>query len=74
MTTTIYTASKTLFERVFKFLKSKKVSFTSELLSDTYSLTIFNLDNAQTDALIQTMTSKLRLISKYQQGSSTLAA
>lgn len=73
MTTAIHTASKTLFERVCKFLKSKKVSFTSELLSDTYSLTIFNLDNAQTDALIQTMTNKLRLISKSQQGSSTLA-
>lgn len=74
MTTTIQTASKKLFERICEFLRSKKVSFTSELLTDAFSLTIFNLATAQTDALIQEMPRHLHFLPKSQQGAQAPAA
>ncbi len=74
MTTTISTTSKNQFTKIQKYLKNKKVYFTPAQSQETYSLTIFELDTAQTNTLITKMTHHFHLIPTSQQGLTALAA
>ncbi len=74
MTTTISTVSKKQFEKIQKYLKNKKLYFSSEQSQETYTITIFELGSTQTNALITRMTHNLHFIPSSQQRSMALAA
>ena len=67
MATTIKTSSKNYFTKIQKYLKNKRVLFTSSLSNKAYALTIFNLSDSETTTLIQKMTKHLHLIPKQQE-------
>jgi hypothetical protein len=64
MATTISTRSKNYFNKIQKYLNNKRIFFTPSLINGGYALTIFDLSNSQTDALIQKMTKHFHLTSK----------
>lgn len=65
--TTISTNSKNLFSKIQKYLKNKKVCFTTSQGNEGYALTIFNLSDNQTTSLIQKMTKYLHLTPRQQE-------
>jgi hypothetical protein len=73
MATTIKTSSKNYFTKIQKYLKNKRIFFTSTFNNGIYSLTIFDLSSSQTNSLIQKMTKHFHLSPK-QQGPLALAA
>ncbi len=74
MTTTINTTSKNIFDRIRGFLKSKKVSFSSIIFPDDYTIKISDLTTYETEELIKNLTTRLRLKQKSQNGVPGLAA
>lgn len=55
MATTIKTSSKNYFNKIQKFLNNKRVFFTPSLNLGVYALTIFDLNQDQTNSLISKM-------------------
>lgn len=72
MTTTILTSSKNYFNKILKYLTNKRIFFTPSLNLGVYSLTIFDLTNAETTSLLNKMTKHFHLTK--QQEPMTLAA
>ena len=60
-TTVIRTSSKNQFTKIQKFLKSRKVVFTSCVENQSFSLTLFGLTSDETNRLIERMTRYLHL-------------
>ena len=73
MATTIRTSSKNYFNKIQKYLKNKRVFFTPSLNLGVYALTIFDLNQDQTNSLISKMTKHFHL-SPMQQEPLALAA
>ena len=73
MTTIIRTSSKNYFNKIQKYLNNKRVFFTPSLNLGVYALTIFDLNQDQTNSLISKMTKHFHL-SHYQQEPLALAA
>ena len=71
--TTVSTSSENLFSKIQKYLKNKRVGFTSSLSNEAYALTIFDLSDSETTSLIKKKTKHLHLIPR-QQESMALAA
>ena len=67
MTTTIRTSSKNYFERIQKYLESKRVFFIPSTNIDGYTLTIFGHTEGEITSLIKRMTSHFHLINKQQE-------
>lgn len=65
--TTISTSSENLFSKIQKYLKNKRVHFTSSLSNEVYALTIFDLSDSETTSLIKKMTKHLHLIPRQQE-------
>lgn len=65
--TTISTSSQNLFSKIQKYLKNKKVCFTTSQDNEVYALTIFNLSGNDVTSLIQKMTKSLHLTSRQQE-------
>ena len=65
--TTISTSSENLFSKIQKYLKNKRVGFTSSLSNEAYALTIFDLSDSETTTLIQKMTKHFHLIHRQQE-------
>ena len=59
--TTIRTSSKNQFEKIYKYIKNKRISFVPSTGNGTYAITIFGLDSIDTDTLISKMTSHFHL-------------
>ncbi len=76
MTTTIRTSSKNYFNKIQKYLRStcgrlqgknnKRVFFTPSLNLGVYALTIFDLNQDQTDSLITKMTKHFHLTKQQE--------
>ena len=60
-TTIIRTSSKNQFNKIQKYLKSRKVVFTSCVENQSFSLTLFGLTSDETNLLIQRMTRHFHL-------------
>lgn len=60
-TTTIRTSSKNQFTKIQKYLKNKRVVFTSCVENQSLSLTLFGLTSDETNLLIQQMTKHFHL-------------
>ena len=73
MTTTIRTSSKNYFNKIQKYIKNKRVFFTSSIENGVYTLTIFDLTNIEINSLITKMTKHFHL-SPIQQELQSLAA
>ena len=73
MATTIKTSSKNYFNKIQKYLNNKRVFFTPSLNLGVYALTIFDLNQDQTNSLISKMTKHFHL-SPMQQEPLALAA
>jgi hypothetical protein len=73
MATTIRTSSKNYFNKIQKYLNNKRVFFTPSLNLGVYALTIFDLNQDQTNSLISKMTKHFHL-SPMQQEPLALAA
>lgn len=67
MTTTIRTSSKNYFNKIQKYIKNKRVFFTSSIENGVYALTIFDLDSFGTNALLNKMTKHFHLSPKQQE-------
>ena len=67
MATTIKTSSKNYFNKIQKYLKNKRLFFTSSLNDGIYALTIFALTTTETNSLIQKMTKHFHLSPKQQE-------
>ena len=65
--TTISTDSKNLFSKIQKYLRNKKVCFTTSQGNEGYALTIFDLSDSQTTSLIQKMTIHFHLTPRQQE-------
>jgi hypothetical protein len=65
--TTISTSSENLFSKIQKYLKNKRVGFTSSLSNEAYALTIFDLSDSETTTLIQKMTKHFHLTPRQQE-------
>ena len=65
--TTISTNSQNLFSKIQKYLKNKRVRFTSSLSNEAYALTIFDLSDSETTSLINKMMKHLHLTPKQQE-------
>ena len=65
--TTISTSSENLFSKIQKYLKNKRVRFTSSLSNEVYTLTIFDLSDSETTTLIQKMTKNFHLTPRQQE-------
>ena len=65
--TTISTSSENLFSKIQKYLKNKRVRFTSSLSNEAYALTIFDLSDNETTTLIQKMTKHFHLTLRQQE-------
>ncbi len=61
MATTIRTSSKNYFNKIQKYLNNKRVFFTPSLTLGVYALTIFDLNQDQTNSLISKMTKHFHL-------------
>ena len=61
MTTTIRTSSKNYFNKIQKYIKNKRVFFTSSIENGVYTLTIFDLTNIEINSLITKMTKHFHL-------------
>jgi hypothetical protein len=61
MATTIKTSSKNYFNKIQKYLNNKRVFFTPSLNLGVYALTIFDLNQDQTNSLISKMTKHFHL-------------
>ena len=59
--TTIRTSSKNQFEKIYKYIKNKRISFVPSTGNGTYAITIFGLDSIDTDTLISKMTHHFHL-------------
>ena len=73
MATTIRTSSKNYFNKIQKYLNNKRVFFTPSLNLGVYALTIFDLNQDQTNSLISKMTKHFHF-SPMQQEPLALAA
>jgi hypothetical protein len=73
MATTIRTSSKNYFNKIQKYLHNKRVFFTPSINLGVYALTIFDLNQDQTNSLINKMTKHFHL-SPMQQEPWALAA
>lgn len=60
-TTTIRTSSKNQFTKIQKYLKNRRVRFTTCVENQSFSLTLFGLTSDETNLLIQRMTRHFRL-------------
>jgi len=67
MTTTICTSSKNYFNKIQKYIKNKRVFFTSSIENGVYTLTIFDLTNIEINSLITKMTKHFHLSPKQQE-------
>ena len=67
MTTTIRTSSKNYFNKIQKYIKNKRVFFTSSIENGVYTLTIFDLTNIEINSLITKMTKHFHLSPKQQE-------
>ena len=67
MTTTIRTSSKNYFNKIQKYIKNKRVFFTSSIENGVYTLTIFDLNSFETNALLNKMTKHFHLSPKQQE-------
>ena len=67
MTTTIRTSSKNYFNKIQKYIKNKRVFFTSSIENGVYTLTIFDLTNIEINSLIIKMTKHFHLSPKQQE-------
>ena len=67
MATTIKTSSKNYFTKIQKYLSNKRVFFTPSLNFGVFALTIFDLNQDQTNSLISKMTKHLHLNLKQQE-------
>ena len=72
MSTTIRTSSKNYFNKIQKYLYNKRVFLASSIDLGVYTLTIFDLNQDQTNSLISKMTKHFHLTN--QQESLALAA
>lgn len=60
-TTTIRTSSKNQFNKIQKYLKNRRVRFTSCVENQSFALTLFCLTSEETTRLIQRMTKHFHL-------------
>ena len=60
-TTAIRTSSLNQFNKIQRYLKNKKVAFTSCVEHQSFTLTLFDLTSEQTTRLIQRMTKHFHL-------------
>jgi len=67
MTTTIRTSSKNYFNKIQKYIKNKRVFFTSSIENGVYTLTIFDLNSFETNTLLNKMTKHFHLSPKQQE-------
>ena len=67
MTTTIRTSSKKYFNKIQKYIKNKRVFFTSSIENGVYTLTIFDLNSFETNTLLNKMTKHFHLSPKQQE-------
>ena len=67
MTTTIRTNSKNYFNKIQKYIKNKRVFFTSSIENGVYTLTIFDLNSFETNTLLNKMTKHFHLSPKQQE-------
>ena len=65
--TTITTCSENLFSKIQKYLKNKRVCFTTSQGNEAYALTIFDLSGNDATSLINKMMKHLHLIPKQQE-------
>ena len=65
--TTISTSSQNLFSKYQKYLKNKKVHFTTSHCNEVYALTIFDLSGNEATSFIKKMTKHLHLIPRQQE-------
>ena len=65
--TTISTSSQNLFSKIRKYLKNKRVCFTTSQSNEVYALIIFDLSGNEATSLIQKMTKHLHLIPRQQE-------
>ena len=66
MSTTIRTSSKIYFNKIQKYLHNKRVFFTSSIDLGVYTLTIFDLNQDQTNSLIANMTKHFHLTNQQE--------
>ena len=66
MATTIRTSSENYFTKIQKYLTNKRIFFTPSLNLGGYSLTIFDLTNAETTSLINKMTKHFHLTKQQE--------
>lgn len=66
MTTTISTSSKNYFNKIQKYLTNKKLFFTPSFNNGVYALTIFDLNEAETNTLITKMTKHFHLTKQQE--------
>ena len=66
MATTIKTSSKNYFNKIQKYLHNKRVFFTPSLNLGVYTLTIFDLNQDQTNSLITKMTKHFHLTKQQE--------
>ena len=67
MVTTIRTSSKNYFNKIQKYLNSKRLFFTPSLNDGVYTLTIFDITTVETNSLIQKMTKHFHLSPKQSE-------
>lgn len=60
-TTVIRTSSKNQFNKIQKYLKNRRVCFTSCVENQSFALTLFGLTSDETNLLIQRMTKHFHL-------------
>ena len=60
-TTVIRTSSKNQFNKIQKYLKNRRVRFTSCVENQSFALTLFSLTSEETTQLIQRMTKHFHL-------------
>ena len=66
MSTTIRTSSKNSFTKIQKYLRNKRVFFTSSVNEGGYALAIFNLSTIETNSLINKMTKHFHLTKRQE--------
>ena len=66
MATTIKTSSKNYFNKIQKYLTNKRVFFTPSLNLGVYALTIFDLNQDQTNSLSSKMTNHFHLTKQLE--------
>jgi len=66
MATTIKTSSKNYFTKIQKYLKNKRIFFTSSLNLGVYALTIFDLSEIETTSLLKKMTKHFHLTKQQE--------